>query len=143
MLVKLLNQVCAWSLIKQVFSWALKLLKDMNYSLRIQPSGEKTSHRQHHTIQGHPLSLREASEWAQLLKTCLFAPDFKPQGIRLYLSVLTCLYLLQRPLFHNSTNSKKKKKKTIAGLRYRRFPAPEFITLFRKIILNTVLLFLL
>lgn len=72
---------------------------------------------------------------------CLFAPDFKPQGIRLYLSVLTCLYLLQRPLFHNSTNSKKKKK--IPGLRYRRFPAPEFIMLFRKIILNTILLFLL
>lgn len=70
---------------------------------------------------------------------CLFAPSFKPQGILVYLFVLPCLYLIQRPLFHNNTNSLKNKP----SLRNGRFLASEITMLFRKIILNTVLFFLL
>ena len=71
-------------------------------------------------------------------KFCLFSPSFKPQGIWVYLFVLPCLYLIQRPLFHNNTTSLKNKP----SLRNGRFLAPEITMLVRKIILNTVLLFL-
>lgn len=70
---------------------------------------------------------------------CLFSPSFKLQGIWVYLFVLPCLFLIQRPLFHNNTNSLKNKP----SLRNGRFLASEITMLVRKIILNTVLLFLL
>lgn len=125
MLVRLHNQVCAWILTEQELSWAPKLLKDMDCSLCTQSSGDKISHRQCHTVQECPLSLKDASEWAQLLKTYLL--NFKPQSISVYLSCTS---------FKVSSSTiaptVKKKKKKIPSLRYGRFLESEFIMLSRK-----------
>lgn len=113
-------------------------------------------------VEGHELQLMHTAFWGEIqpqtlshyigtsfvteegirvssnaANVCLFSPSFKPQGIWVYLFVLPCLYLIQRPLFHN-TNSLKNKP----SLRNGRFLAPEITMLVRKIILNTVLLFL-
>lgn len=137
------NQVCAWSLTEQVLSWALKLLKDMNCTSHIQPSVETTSHRQCHTMHRPPWSLREASEWAQLLKMSVYLLLIISHKV-LESSCLYCLVFTSFkvpssttvPTVNNNNNNKK------PSLRYKRFPAPE-IMLFRKSVLNIVLLFLL